>query len=49
MFGPFSARVGLALAEAGHDLATLELEGSEVELEAFRIGRAYAHSEIMVI
>ena len=45
MFGPFTARVALALAESGRDVPTMDLDGEEVELDAFRIGRAYAAHE----
>ena len=49
MMAPFTARVAAALADAGHDLDELMLEGQGVPLDAFRIGRAYAHAESMVI
>jgi hypothetical protein len=49
MMAPFTARVAIALADAGHDLDTMDLEGTSVPLDAFRIGRAYAHAESMVI
>lgn len=49
MFGPFSAKVGLALCEAGHDLESIEIEGETIGLSAFRIGRDYDAHEKMVI
>ncbi len=49
MMAPFTARVGAALADAGHDLDALDLEGTSVPLDAFQLGRAYAHAESMVI
>lgn len=49
MFGPFTALVGAALADAGHDLASIEVLGTPVALDPFRIGRAFHHAEAMVI
>ena len=49
MMAPFTARVAGALAEAGHDLDEIVLDGQPVPLDPFRIGRAYAHAESMVI
>ncbi|MEQ1506424.1 MAG: FAD-binding oxidoreductase [Myxococcota bacterium] len=49
MFGPFTARVAGALAEAGRDVATVEVDGHQVALDAFRIGRTFVHAEQMVI
>ncbi|MDP2312026.1 MAG: FAD-binding oxidoreductase [Pseudomonadota bacterium] len=49
MFGPFTARVAEALAEAGRDVATIDLLGHAAELETFRIGRRYGHGEKLVI
>lgn len=49
MMAPFTARVATALADAGHDLDAMDLEGTSVPLDAFQIGRAYAHAESMVI
>ena len=49
MFGPFTARVCLALAEAGADVPTVEIDGFPVDLGPFRIGRPMDHSEQMVI
>ncbi len=49
MMGPFTARVGCELAEAGHDLDHMDLEGVEVPLDAFHVGRDHHHAEAMVI
>jgi len=49
MFGPFSARVALALAEAGSDVDSIDLDGEPVSLGAFKIGRPYESHETMVI
>jgi glycine/D-amino acid oxidase-like deaminating enzyme len=49
MMGPFTARVADALAEAGHDLDTITLDGATIPLDSFRIGRDYVHHEAMVI
>ena len=49
MFGPFSARVIEALAEAGGALASVEVLGQQADLGAFRIGRSFAHAEALVI
>ena len=49
MMAPFTARVGTALAEAGRDVAALRLDGYDVPLDDFRVGRAYHHAEAMVI
>lgn len=49
MFGPFTARVALALAEAGRDLDAIELDGHRIPLDAFRIGRSHDAHEAMVI
>ena len=49
MFGPFTARVARDLAEAGRDLDRIRLDGHDVPLEAFRIGRAFDRHEAMVI
>lgn len=46
MFGPFTAQAAVALAR-GEDC--LSLLGEQVSLKAFRIGRAFAHAEAMVI
>jgi len=49
MFGPFTARVARVLAEAGRDVDVVEVDGEEVSLEAFRMGRPYGTYEEMVI
>jgi sarcosine oxidase subunit beta len=49
MFGPFTALVGHALADAGGPIPSVEVLGHTVPLEAFRIGRAYGHAEKLVI
>ena len=48
MFGPFTARVAVELAE-GRNPSSVELFGEPVALDAFRIGRAFSDSESMVI
>jgi glycine/D-amino acid oxidase-like deaminating enzyme len=49
MFGPFTAAVAAALAEAGRPLDALDLPTGRAELAAFRIGRPMHHGEAMVI
>ncbi|MEQ1564316.1 MAG: FAD-binding oxidoreductase [Myxococcota bacterium] len=49
MFGPFTAAVAAALAEAGADLPSITLNGESIPLDAFRIGRPIGHVEQMVI
>lgn len=49
MFGPFTARVAAALAEAGADVPFVDVDSGRVDLAAFRIGRSFSHSEDMVI
>jgi len=49
MMGPFTARIGLALAEAGTDVESLDLDGTSIDLRVFAIGRRYDQSEQMVI
>jgi sarcosine oxidase subunit beta len=49
MFGPFTALVARELAQAGHDLPAITVDGASVSLETFRIGREFAHRETMVI
>lgn len=49
MFGPFTASVAAALAEAGQDLSSLTLPEGEVDLTAFHIGRSMQSAEAMVI
>lgn len=48
MFGPFTARVAEALAEAGRFIDAVEVLGERAELAPFRIGRSWSH-EAMVI
>lgn len=49
MMGPFTARVALALAEAGADVPSIRLDGAEVDTTCFALDRAFDHSETMVI
>lgn len=49
MFGPFTATVAAALAEAGRDLDRIRLPEGPVDLAAFRIGRSFDEAEAMVI
>jgi sarcosine oxidase subunit beta len=49
MFGPFTARVALALAEAGKPVPELVIDGAPIPLGAFAIGRDLTHAESMVI
>ncbi len=49
MFGPFTAAVAVALAEAGHSLDSIPLPTGRVKLDAFRIGRSMSNHENMVI
>lgn len=49
MFGPFSARVIEALAEAGRPLRSVEVLGQQADLDAFRIGRSFQVAEALVI
>jgi sarcosine oxidase subunit beta len=49
MFGPFTARVAKELAEAGRSLDAIVVDGEEIGLGAFRIGREFRHAESMVI
>lgn len=49
MFGPFTARVAEALAEAGRDVDAVEVLGREAALAPFRIGRDFHGHEAMVI
>jgi glycine/D-amino acid oxidase-like deaminating enzyme len=49
MFGPFSARVCLALANAGTPISTMDLYGQPIDLGAFKIGRDFDSHETMVI
>ncbi len=49
MFGPFTALVAVALAEAGRSLGEVSVLGTRASIEAFRIGRAFDAHEAMVI
>ena len=49
MFGPFSALMGERLAEAGQDVASVEVLDRAVDTGAFRIGRSFAAGEHLVI
>ena len=49
MMGPFTARVALALAEAGADIPQVDLDGTPVDMAPFAIGRAFDPTETMVI
>lgn len=49
MMAPFTARIGTALATAGHDLDHLDLDGHAVDLTCFQLGRAFDSTEEMVI
>ncbi len=49
MFGPFTALVGAALAEAGARVDQVDVLGTQASIHAFRIGRPYEHHEAMVI
>jgi len=49
MFGPFTAEVALRLAEAGHDLAEIEVLGRKASLAPFSLSRAFGTHEAMVI
>jgi glycine/D-amino acid oxidase-like deaminating enzyme len=49
MFGPFTALVAEALAEAGRDLDSVETLGRRCALRAFAIGRPFVMGEHMVI
>ena len=49
MFGPFTALVAGALAEAGRDVPQVDVDGTPVDVGSFRIGRDFAHHEQMVI
>ncbi|MEZ4317269.1 MAG: FAD-binding oxidoreductase [Myxococcota bacterium] len=49
MLGPFTALVGRQLAEAGRDVPTVPVDGVDVDVTIFGIGRDYDCSEQMVI
>ncbi len=49
MFGPYTALVAAALAEAGHGLDVVDVGGTLASIEAFRIGRDFSAREALVI
>ncbi|MGC6494030.1 MAG: NAD(P)/FAD-dependent oxidoreductase [Myxococcota bacterium] len=49
MFGPFTAEVGMHLAEAGTDVAQVTLDTGEVPLAEFAFGRDTSRHEALVI
>jgi len=49
MFGPFTALVAGALAEAGRDVPSVAALGRHIPIDAFRIGRELRHGEALVI
>lgn len=49
MFGPFTALVGLKLAEAGKDIDSIEVLDGRIDMAAFAINRELKHAEDMVI
>lgn len=49
MFGPFTALAAANLAEAGHDLESIDVLGEQVSMAAFSLQRKYHVSEHMVI
>jgi glycine/D-amino acid oxidase-like deaminating enzyme len=49
MFGPFSALVARELADAGHNIPKVSIDGERVDITAFAIGRDLGHEETMVI
>jgi len=49
MFGPFSAAIATALAEAGHSLDAIEISTGRADLSAFQINRDFNNHEQMVI
>lgn len=49
MFGPFTAAVALALAEAGRDVPEIRVLGRSASLQPFSLGRTFRHAESMVI
>jgi glycine/D-amino acid oxidase-like deaminating enzyme len=49
MFGPFTALVAAALAEAGQSLSQVDVLGTQASIEAFRIGRPLDAHELLVI
>lgn len=49
MFGPFTALVGLKLAEAEKDIDFVEALDGRIDMDAFAINREFKHAEDMVI
>ncbi len=49
MFGPFTALVATALAEAGRSVSEVDVLGTRASIEAFRIGRGFDAHERLVI
>ncbi|MBA2319717.1 MAG: FAD-binding oxidoreductase [Deltaproteobacteria bacterium] len=49
MFGPFTAWVARHLAEAGKRIATVPLDGHDLDVSNFHIGRTYDSHEQLVI
>ena len=49
MFGPFTALVGLKLAQAGTNIDSVETHLGPVSLETFAIDREFKHAEDLVI
>lgn len=49
MFGPFTAQVGAALCEAGRDLDQVDVEGEQIGIRSFQIGRTFDAHEALVI
>lgn len=49
MFGPFTAAVAVALAEAGRDLDSIQILGRQASLSPFSLSRSFQHAESMVI
>jgi glycine/D-amino acid oxidase-like deaminating enzyme len=49
MFGPFTALVARALAEAGKSVPRVSVDGVDVDVSAFHIGRTYESHEQLVI
>jgi len=49
MLGPFTAAAARALADAGSDVPSLRLDGYDIPMDAFAIGRAFDAREQMVI
>lgn len=49
MFGPFTALVARALCEAGRDVPSVVVDGVDVPIDAFRVGRPFGRKEQMVL